>query len=124
MAASAANADAGPTSATSAPPMAGPISVASCVPPEISAFPAWRSSPSSSAGTIANEPGMNSPAPDPSTTAMGTSTTARAGPRAAVTASAPTPMARTASVAIMTVHGRHRSLRCPPTRSSAVRGMP
>ena len=95
---------------TSAPPMAGPARVASWVPLDASALPAWRSSPESSEGMIENDPGRNSPSPAPITTAIGTSTTARAGPVAAVTARAARASARTASVAIITVCGRHRSL--------------
>ena len=50
--------------------------------------------------------------------------TARAGPLAAATARAPTATARTLSDVIITIHGRHRSLACPPKASSTVRGTP
>ena len=109
---------------TSAPPTAGPASVASCVPLDASALPAWSSSPESSEGMIEKDPGRKSPSPAPITTAIGTSTTARAGPVAAVTARAARASARTASVAIITVCGRQRSLAYPPTAISAVRGTP
>ena len=117
------NAADGLPSATSAPPIAGPASDASCVQPEASALPACRSSPGSSEGMTENEAGRNIPSPAPSTTATGTSSAARAGP-AAMTASADMATARTASVASITVCGRQRSLAQPPAMISAVRGMP
>ena len=70
------------------------------------------------------EPGRNRPSPAPITIASGTSTAARAGPRAAVSASAPITSARVMSVSSMTVCGRQRSLAYPPKAISAVRGMP
>ena len=109
-AASTANAGVGPASATTAPAMPGPISVASCVPPVVMAFPASSSGSGSSAGTIANEPGRKSPSPAPMITLIGTRRYALGGPLTAATASAHTARARTASAPIITVHGRHRSL--------------
>ena len=80
VAASIAKPSAGPSSATSRPPIAGPASWLSCVAPEISAFPACSSPLATSVGTIASEAGMNIPSPAPSTTAITIRTRPLAGP--------------------------------------------
>jgi len=64
------------------------------------------------------------PSPAPSSAAMGTRVAAPGAEVVAVTDRATSIPARTESAAIMTVHGRQRSLARPPTRRSAVRGTP
>jgi hypothetical protein len=106
VAASSAKPSAGPSSATSKPPIAGPASWLSCVVPAMSAFPACSSPRGSSAGMIASEAGMNMPSPAPSTTEITIRTRPPAVPVAAVAARAATATPRAQLAASITVHGR------------------
>ena len=67
------NATAGPTRATTAPPMAGPTSPASWLLPLSTALPACRAWSGRREGTILNAPGVNIPLAAPTATATGSS---------------------------------------------------